>query len=170
MQWNNLKEWKWAGIPYDYTKDQPLPADAGILALFCACCPQPGINLPKNWKDDPEEIVYSRNFTKDGNFTCLHQQNNKARPEIALSNGDLYMVEEKKYAAHLKVAVEMKEVRSFTRAPLILLLLTHNIFRSRPAMTTMRSTTSSSSTKVWISQALVQQPAPDMVRFCRAVL
>jgi len=27
----------------------------GSLALFCAACPQPGINLPDRWEDDPEQ-------------------------------------------------------------------------------------------------------------------
>ena len=26
----------------------------GDLAAFCPACPQPGVNLPKNWKDDPQ--------------------------------------------------------------------------------------------------------------------
>lgn len=29
----------------------------GSLAIFCPACPQPGINLPSNWKDDKEEWV-----------------------------------------------------------------------------------------------------------------
>lgn len=111
MQWKNLKEWKWAGIPYDYKKDDPLPADSGILSLFCTSCPQPGTNLPKDWKSDSDQLAYTRVFVADGNFSAVHQKNHKARPEKALSNGDLFMVEETRYAAHLKVALEIKEVR-----------------------------------------------------------
>jgi hypothetical protein len=29
----------------------------GSLAMFCPTCPQPGINLPENWKEDPEQCV-----------------------------------------------------------------------------------------------------------------
>jgi hypothetical protein len=27
----------------------------GALALLCPACPQPGMNLPPNWQDYPEE-------------------------------------------------------------------------------------------------------------------
>jgi hypothetical protein len=30
----------------------------GSLAMFCPTCPQPGINLPEDWEEDPEESVY----------------------------------------------------------------------------------------------------------------
>lgn len=29
----------------------------GSLAMFCPSCPQPGINLPENWNEDPEQYV-----------------------------------------------------------------------------------------------------------------
>ena len=49
-QWRNLKQWKNAGMGYSTTSSEILP---GGLALFCPACPQPGINLPDDWKDDP---------------------------------------------------------------------------------------------------------------------
>ena len=30
----------------------------GKLSSFCPACPQPGINLPPGWKDDPDRYVY----------------------------------------------------------------------------------------------------------------
>ncbi|KAG5634201.1 hypothetical protein H0H81_002915, partial [Sphagnurus paluster] len=39
----------------------------------------------------------------------IHHKNNKARPAESLTAGDLFMVEEKNYAAHLVVAKEVKE-------------------------------------------------------------
>lgn len=32
------------------------PSD-GSMALFCPACPQPGINLPEDWKDRYTEYV-----------------------------------------------------------------------------------------------------------------
>ena len=48
-QWRNLKQRKSAGIAYS----TPSEISPGGLALFCPACPQPGINLPDGWKDDP---------------------------------------------------------------------------------------------------------------------
>ncbi len=48
-QWNDIHARKWAGFGHDLDQ-QP---GEGHLALFCTTCPQPGINLPENWKDDP---------------------------------------------------------------------------------------------------------------------
>lgn len=106
-QWRNIKQWKWAGVPY---QKEALQEDTGSLALFCAACPQPGINLPTDWKSDPDELSYSQTLVSDGNFSAIHQQNNKARSTESLTAGHLYMVEEKKYAKHLDTAEEMKEV------------------------------------------------------------
>jgi hypothetical protein len=44
--WRDLKHRKWFGFGHDAGKD---PGDGG-LALFCPACPQPGLNLPADWK------------------------------------------------------------------------------------------------------------------------
>ena len=49
-QWNNLKLRKWAGIGHEGSHAIP----AGGLVNFCIACPQPGINLPEKWDEDPE--------------------------------------------------------------------------------------------------------------------
>ena len=54
-QWRDLTSRRRAGIPFDRT----VSLTPGSLALFCPACPQPGINLPANWKDDPEQYVPS---------------------------------------------------------------------------------------------------------------
>lgn len=38
-----------------------LHAEGGVgsLAIFCPTCPQPGINLPENWKSDSNQSVPS---------------------------------------------------------------------------------------------------------------
>ena len=40
-QWRNLKLRKWFGFGH-----QQLPPTRGSMAVFCAACPQPGVNLP----------------------------------------------------------------------------------------------------------------------------
>jgi hypothetical protein len=105
-QWRNLKQQKWSGFAYENSQgDKP-----GSLALFCAACPQPGINIPRDWKMDTDSLVYARSFVMDGNFTAVHQKRQNAAPESRLTNGDLYMVDETPYNVHLRTAKESVEV------------------------------------------------------------
>ncbi|KAG6849956.1 hypothetical protein C0991_010898, partial [Blastosporella zonata] len=50
--WRWLKKIKWAGFPH--TGKSFMDPEPGELAIFCPTCPQPGINLPTDWEDDPE--------------------------------------------------------------------------------------------------------------------
>lgn len=53
--WRWMKRLKWAGYPCN---NKPVnEVKAGELAVFCAACPQPGINIPDNWKDDKARHV-----------------------------------------------------------------------------------------------------------------
>ncbi|KAG2023692.1 hypothetical protein CC2G_001319 [Coprinopsis cinerea AmutBmut pab1-1] len=82
----------------------------GILALFCAACPQPGINLPEGWEDDPEEWKYTQSFVADGNFTCIHRRQRKEEEfDVGLKNGEGYMTEAGTYTEHLRIAEETSE-------------------------------------------------------------
>jgi hypothetical protein len=45
-QWRDLQARKRFGFGHDTEK----PPGKGELAFFCAACPQPGINLPENWR------------------------------------------------------------------------------------------------------------------------
>ena len=53
-QWRDLTNRRRAGLPFDRNPE----LNAGSLALFCPACPQPGVNLPANWKDDTEQYVH----------------------------------------------------------------------------------------------------------------
>jgi hypothetical protein len=52
-EWRDLQTRKRFGYGHDTEKT---PGN-GDLALFCPTCPQPGINIPENWQDDPEKYV-----------------------------------------------------------------------------------------------------------------
>ncbi|KAG2003780.1 hypothetical protein CC2G_004358 [Coprinopsis cinerea AmutBmut pab1-1] len=104
-QWRRLKELKRYG--FAHTNRTP---GKGELALFCAACPQPGVNLPQNWKADPEQWKYMRSFVADGNFTCIHRKmRNPDDPESALKDGEGYMTEKETYAKHLETSTEKAE-------------------------------------------------------------
>jgi hypothetical protein len=53
--WRWMKRLKWAG--YGHNQQDPLNPEPGSLANFCPACPQVGINIPENWKDDVNRWV-----------------------------------------------------------------------------------------------------------------
>jgi hypothetical protein len=50
--WRDLLTRKRSG----YGHDEEEPGD-GDLGLFCPACPQPGINIPPDWKERPDQYV-----------------------------------------------------------------------------------------------------------------
>jgi len=83
--------------------------DAGSLSIFCPSCPQPGVNLPPNWKDLPNWVT-RRTITVDGNFHADHIKMRRPDLDIVLTNGDGYVVEDVQYKEYLSVAKEPKLV------------------------------------------------------------
>jgi len=49
--WRWMKKLKWAG--YGHNGKRLSHVEPGELANYCPTCPQPGINLPEDWKNDP---------------------------------------------------------------------------------------------------------------------
>ena len=49
-QWRQLQKRKWYGMAYD-----PTPRGNGQMAIFCAACPQPGVNLKPAWIEDKDK-------------------------------------------------------------------------------------------------------------------
>ena len=121
-QWRNVELRKRAGFAYIDAEPGP-----GELVEFCSACPQDGFNLRENWQDDPEECViltptalaltgflrykYSRDICLDGNFSADQTKMKCPDDDVHLTNGDGFMVTESLYQAHLKAAVEIKQVR-----------------------------------------------------------
>ena len=110
-QWRNLKEWKWFG--FGQKQGNPGPAE---LALFCPACPQPGINLPESWEDDPTDWYYWRSFVADGNFVAVHQLQPRSVDDVWIKNGEGFMTERTRYQEHLDCTTEQREVSSFYSA------------------------------------------------------
>lgn len=100
---------------------------AGDLALFCAACPQPNINLPSDWLkryslwatvfklemlhpniDFSEEII--RELVVDGNFTADHLIQRLALEDVFLMEGQAMMTAREPYASHLLIAKDTTEV------------------------------------------------------------
>jgi hypothetical protein len=121
-QWRNLKDRKSFGFGHHDREPGP-----GELTTFCPVCPQAGLNLPDDWKDDPNRYtmqhmslefsftekqcrtVYTRGLVKDGNFTAVHQIQKNPDDDVWLAEGEGFMVGQEHYQNHLKVAKEYKE-------------------------------------------------------------
>ncbi|KAH9942125.1 hypothetical protein B0H21DRAFT_696451, partial [Amylocystis lapponica] len=84
----------------------------GDLTFFCAACPQPGVNLPPEWKEDENQLIYTRGFMMDGNFSAEHLKMRRPANDVAISDGTGFMVGEGRYKAHLKLAKEVKSKSS----------------------------------------------------------
>ena len=77
-----LQNLKCFGAVYDkYESSTP-----GSLMIFCPSCPQPGINLPPDWKNLPNWVTH-RTITVDGNFHADHIKMWRQDLDIALTNG-----------------------------------------------------------------------------------
>ncbi|KAI6008480.1 hypothetical protein EDC04DRAFT_2907147 [Pisolithus marmoratus] len=103
--WRDLKHRQWFGFGHDMEQD---PGDGG-LALFCPACPQPGVDLPADWKVHNDGDTIIRQYVIDGNFTAQHMKMNKPELDVALSDGKGYMVAEVPYQSHLKQSLDSKE-------------------------------------------------------------
>lgn len=57
--WRWMKKLKWNG--YGSNNKMVSEVQAGELAIYCPACPQPGINIPHNWMEDPARHVLSFN-------------------------------------------------------------------------------------------------------------
>ncbi|KAF8962368.1 hypothetical protein BDZ97DRAFT_1759410 [Flammula alnicola] len=96
----------------------PMAADnvpRGKLASFCPACPQPGVNLPANWQDDPQRELYTRVFTADGNFKAEHLTPKNEADDVHLTHGEGFMTAPSPYQEHLKDATA--KAPCYTRWP-----------------------------------------------------
>ena len=85
-------------------QQQDLGISTGPLALFCPSCPQPGINLPSDWEQDPNKWIYTRTFCADGNFKADHMNQRNEYDDVPLFHGEAFMTAPEAYKAHLRDA------------------------------------------------------------------
>jgi hypothetical protein len=102
-------------------------APDGSIAIFCPACPQPGLNLPDDWKEKYSSYVYIlkhvtsttlthcrneliRTFIMDGNFSAEHMRYRTTEKDVALSPGMAFMANPELYKSHLRHGAEMTQV------------------------------------------------------------
>ena len=107
--WRWIKKLRWGG--YAQQVRQSLAPEPGELGNFCPACPQISINLPENWKDDPNRSLFRRVFTADGNFVAYHiRSSSSPEDDIWLSDGLGMTTRNSDYNAFLQTARERKTV------------------------------------------------------------
>jgi hypothetical protein len=106
--WRWVKKLRWAG--YGQRVGQPITPKSGELGNFCPACPQVGINLPDNWKEDLNRWVFRRVITADGNFKADHVRQKSATEDVWLSDGVGMTTNSADYKSFLKTASERNTV------------------------------------------------------------
>ncbi|KAH9008575.1 hypothetical protein EDB84DRAFT_1281054 [Lactarius hengduanensis] len=105
-QWRDLKRRMESGLGHQPEGERP---PDGAMAIFCPACPQPGINLPTDWKTlyPPDQLI--RTFIMDGNFSAEHMRHRSGEKDVALSAGMAFMANPDSYRAHLQSGKEVAQ-------------------------------------------------------------
>ncbi|KAH8103218.1 hypothetical protein DFH11DRAFT_1692670 [Phellopilus nigrolimitatus] len=108
--WRHLTMLKRGGRGHD-----PRGVDAtsqGELAVECPACPQPGRNLPPDWRDAPpnRKWLYKLFLAVDANFKL--KQKDRSFKDIELAPGWVYFVEEDTYQRIIATIVDEIETNT----------------------------------------------------------
>jgi hypothetical protein len=123
-QWQDLKNRMESGLGHN-KEGEAIPD--GSMAVFCPACPQPGINLLKDWKTKYTPYVITlhfcvcqpilaireqliRTFIMDGNFSAEHMKQWSGERDVSLSAGMAFMANPDSYKAHLRSGQETVQV------------------------------------------------------------
>ncbi|KAJ3865746.1 hypothetical protein EV359DRAFT_62896 [Lentinula novae-zelandiae] len=97
-EWRHLRMLKHAGVGYKGV-DQDVP---GILAVKCAACPHPGINIPGDWASNREKIwLYKVFFALDANFRLTRFNVSSEARDPGFNKGRAYFVDDPTLQYHL---------------------------------------------------------------------
>lgn len=120
--WRWMKKLKWAG--YAGSAKKARDVGPGELAIFCPACPQQGINIPDNWREDNARHVdiifdkpilklinhfswvFKRIFVADGNFKADHIRQKNEVDDVWLSEGSGMIPKRTEYFSFLATAIE----------------------------------------------------------------
>ncbi|KAF8256537.1 hypothetical protein EI94DRAFT_1711089 [Lactarius quietus] len=106
-QWRDLRNRMQSGLGH-----QDDDGIDGSMAIFCPACPQPGINLPDDWKIRYNEYGFMifmtmnqlvRTFIMDGNFAAEHMRCRSGDKDVPLSPGMAFMANLRHTRPTLKV-------------------------------------------------------------------
>ncbi|KAJ6590439.1 hypothetical protein DFH09DRAFT_1074071 [Mycena vulgaris] len=111
-EWNNLHMLERAGRQHD-------PAgisgtEPGGCALLCLACPQPGKNLPDDWRDAPVEkqFLYALFLAMDANFQLKRKDVSSEEKDPGLGDGWSFYCAVVEYMEHVKLHWDKPQERS----------------------------------------------------------
>ncbi|KAF9502212.1 hypothetical protein BDN71DRAFT_1515913 [Pleurotus eryngii] len=86
----------------------------GNLALICAACPQPGINLPEGWERVPPALrfLYTLFVSVDANFRLKNRLRSNELVDAGLHTGLAYFVPQVSYKEHVMNHVSQADISS----------------------------------------------------------
>ncbi|KAF9487718.1 hypothetical protein BDN71DRAFT_1513702, partial [Pleurotus eryngii] len=89
----------------------------GDLALICAACPQPGINLPEGWERVPPALrfLYTLFVSVDANFRLKNCLCSNELVDAGLHTGLAYFVPQVSYKEHVMNHVSQADISSCSR-------------------------------------------------------
>ncbi|KAG6819407.1 hypothetical protein H0H93_012104, partial [Arthromyces matolae] len=111
-QYRHLKMLKRSGRGHE--KGGIAATQPGECALTCPACPQPGRNLPTDWKKKPEDkkYLYALFVALDANFKLKRKTVSSEERDPSLGQGWAFFVEETKYKAFLNDFWHEKQPKS----------------------------------------------------------
>ncbi|KAJ7223218.1 hypothetical protein GGX14DRAFT_532116 [Mycena pura] len=85
---------------------------SGELAIRCPVCPRPGVNLPENWENAPQEdrFLYVLFLALDACFRLKRRMVSSELKDPGLGTGWAYMVEWAPYRQHLLTVTDQQEM------------------------------------------------------------
>ncbi|THU94599.1 hypothetical protein K435DRAFT_668134, partial [Dendrothele bispora CBS 962.96] len=112
FQWRHLKMCKRAGR--GHAANGLEGTSQGELALDCPACPQPGKNLPDNWRDVPPELafLYIIFLAIDANFRLRNRLVSTQYKSPLLGDGWAYLVPSVPYMEHIEKFVSQDDMSS----------------------------------------------------------
>ncbi|KAK7013051.1 hypothetical protein R3P38DRAFT_2639870 [Favolaschia claudopus] len=111
-EWRNVQMLKRAGRGHDPSGVRG--TRPGECALLCPACPHPGINLPPDWMQAPEEkqFLYAVFLAIDANFRLRRKEVSSEQKDPGLGNGWAFYCDVVKYMEHVRKHWKLEQDRS----------------------------------------------------------
>ncbi|KAJ7433324.1 hypothetical protein B0H11DRAFT_2248022 [Mycena galericulata] len=111
-EWRHLQMLKRSGRGHD--PDGVENTKEGECALLCPACPQPGKNLPSDWKDYPKErqFLFALFLAIDANFRLKQKDVSSEEKDPGLGKGWAFYCEVKAYMEHVRANWKQVQERS----------------------------------------------------------
>ncbi|KAJ7022851.1 hypothetical protein C8F04DRAFT_970965 [Mycena alexandri] len=111
-EWRHLEMLKRAARGHDPAGVEA--TQAGECALLCPACPQPGKNLPPDWKEAPKSrrFLYALFLALDANFRMRRKKVSSEEKDLSLGDGWSFYCEIAPYYSYLTKNWKQKQERS----------------------------------------------------------